>query len=163
MPEGVLTAASKDDQAAMSNMICVGLNLATLPREILYQLQDEVITKLRTQEGCRGCMQAIENACRSVPELAVLAELPATKLVHKLAANVCEALEETVKVQLELNLQIVKLRLKAQPSTPPEVREQCTYAIQMGLEQIGQATQGCIGILEQALAILMHVQENPNL
>jgi len=50
-----------------------------------------------------------------------------------------------------------------QPSTPSEVREQCTYTIQMGLEQIGWVTQGCTGMLEQALTILTHLQEGSNL
>lgn len=51
LPEGVLLAANRDDRAAMSNMKGVSLNLATLSCEILYQLQDGVITELCTQEG----------------------------------------------------------------------------------------------------------------
>jgi len=51
LPKGMLVVASEDDWAAMSSMKSVGLNLVTLPREILYQLLDEVITELHTQEG----------------------------------------------------------------------------------------------------------------
>jgi len=87
-----------------------------------------------------GLEQAIEDACRSVLELAMLEELPATKRIHRLAARVLKAWEETTKVQLELNLQIAMLRLKTKPSTPPKVREKRARAIQMGLEQIGQVT-----------------------
>lgn len=35
---GTLAAANEDDWAAMSNMKGIGLNLATLSHEILYQL-----------------------------------------------------------------------------------------------------------------------------
>ena len=53
----------------------------------------------------------------------MMAKLAVAERVHRLVAGVCEAKEEMEKVQLELNLQITKLRLKAQPSMPPEVRE----------------------------------------
>lgn len=96
----------------------------------------------------RGLEQAVEDACRSVPELVVPAELSATEQIHRLAAGVREARKETTKVQLELNLQIVELQLKVQPSTPPKVKEQHALAIQMGLEKIGQATQDCIKMLD---------------
>jgi len=39
----------------------------------------------------------------------MLAELPAAERFHKLLVRDCEAREETMKVQLELNLQITEL------------------------------------------------------
>lgn len=45
LPEGVVLAETKGDMRGW------GLNLATLPRETLYQLQDRVTAKLRTREG----------------------------------------------------------------------------------------------------------------
>lgn len=95
--------------------------------------------------------------------MTVLAKLPTSEQVHRLATRVRKAREETKKVQLELNLQIAELRLKEQLSTPPEVKNQCTHTIQMGLEQIIQVTQCCTRMLEQALTILTHLQEDPNL
>ena len=59
-----------------------------------------------------------------------------------------EAREEMTKVQLELNLQIVELRLKAQPSTPPEIEEQHASTIAVGLEEIGGAMHDCTNMLE---------------
>lgn len=56
--------------------------------------------------------------------------------------------EETTKVQLELNLQIVELWLKVQLSTPPEVREHHTSSITVGMEEIGGAVHDCTNILE---------------
>lgn len=90
-------------------------------------------------------------------------ELPTTKRVHRLAVRVYEARDEMTKVQLELNLQIAELRLKVQPSMPPEVREQCAHAIQTGLEKIGQGVQDCTGMLDQPLTMLTYLQEDPNL
>jgi len=55
--------------------------------------------------------------------LAIAADLLVEVWIHSLASGVLDAREEATKVQLELNLQIAKLWLKAQPSTPPEVRE----------------------------------------
>lgn len=42
----------------------------------------------------------------------ILIDIPAEVHIHRLA-GVCEAREEMTKVQLELNLQIVELQLKA--------------------------------------------------
>ena len=67
------------------------------------------------------------------------------------------------RVQLELNLQIAKLQLKVQPSTPPEIREQHTSAIAAGMEDIGGAVHECMNMLEQALEVLMTLQEDPNI
>jgi len=84
-------------------------------------------------------MQVVDDACQSVQELAILANLPMEVQIHRLATGVREAKEETTKVPLELNLQIIELRLKAQPSTPREVREQRASAITAGMEEIGGA------------------------
>lgn len=51
LTEGMLVAASECDRAAISSMRGVSLNLAALPCEILYQLQDGVIAELRAWEG----------------------------------------------------------------------------------------------------------------
>lgn len=148
LPEGALSITNEVGRAEMSTMKGLGLNLAALPRETLYQLQVGV-TELHAREGhalqvmseqkinmeqlslqcdelvaqTRGLEQAVEEACSSIPELVVLVELPTTERIHRLAARVREARDDTMKVQLELNLHIVELRLKAQPSTPLEVRE----------------------------------------
>ena len=58
-----------------------------------------------------------------VLELAILAEALAEACIRRLATGVHKAKEEMDNVQLELNFQIAKLQLKAQPSTPLEVRE----------------------------------------
>jgi len=54
-------------------------------------------------------VQVIDEACQSVSELAILAKVH----IHRLAVGVHEAQEEMEKVQLELNLQIAELWLKA--------------------------------------------------
>jgi len=50
-PEGMLATVSEGYCAAMSKMKGVGLNLAALPCEMMYQLQAGVITELRAWEG----------------------------------------------------------------------------------------------------------------
>jgi hypothetical protein len=141
--------------------------MAALPRETLYVLQDGITAELRARESRalqvlseqkinmeqlslqrdevvsqnRQMVQVLEEACQMVPELAIPAEAPAEARIQRLAAGVREAREEMAKVQLELNLQIAELQLKAQPSTPPEVREQrARYYIRDGGDQ--QCSEG---------------------
>ena len=83
-----------------------------------------------------------------VLELAILAEAPAGVFIHRLTTGMHEAREEMGKVQLELNLQIVEMRLKAQPSTPVEAREQCTNAITSGMDGINSVVSDCTKMLE---------------
>lgn len=106
----------------------------------------------------------VDDACQRVPELAIPADLLEEVRIHRLETGVCEARDETTKVQLELNLQnLVKLWLKAQPSTPPEIREHHARAIVARLEEIGGVVRDCIVLLEQALKVLMTLQEDPNI
>ena len=65
-------------------------------------------------------------------------------------------------VQLELNLHIAEMWLKAQPSTPPKFREQRASAIQIRLEEIGQEVYDRTGMLDQAFGVLKSLQEDPN-
>jgi len=60
----------------------------------------------------QGLEQAMEEVCTSVPELAMPVELPATEKIHHITVGLRRAQEETGKAQLELNLQIAKLRMK---------------------------------------------------
>jgi len=53
--------------------------------------------------------------------------------------------------------------MKAQPSTPLEVREQCISMIQIGLEEIGQVVQDYTDMLGQAFDVLTSLQEDPNI
>ena len=105
----------------------------------------------------------MEEACSSTLEFVVSAILPIAENIHQLAAGVYKAQEEVANVQLELNLQIVELRLKAQPSTPPEVIEQHHCAIQSALEAIEHVVQDCMGLLDQPLFTLTSLQEDPML
>ena len=67
------------------------------------------------------------------------------------------------KFQLELNLQIVELQLKAQPSTPPEVREQCANVITSGMEEINSVVRDCTRMLEESFEVLTTLQEDLNI
>ena len=71
--------------------------------------------------------------------------------------------EEMAKVQLELNLQIAELQLNTQPSTPPEVREQCASTITIGIEDISSAVKDCTKLFEESFEVLTTLEEDPNI
>lgn len=53
--------------------------------------------------------------------------------------------------------------MKAQPSTPQEVREQHANTIVAGMKEIGSAVHDCTNMLEHALEVLTMLQEDPNI
>ena len=63
------------------------------------------------------------EACRSIPKLDISKDALVEERIQKLIARVCEARSELAKVQLELNLKIIELALRDQPSTLLEVKE----------------------------------------
>jgi len=92
-----------------------------------------------------------------VLELAIPAEAPTEARIQRLAVGVREVREEMAKVQLELNLQIAKLQLKVQSSTPPEVREQRASTITSRLEEINSAVRDCTRMLEESFEVLANL------
>ncbi len=50
-PKGALVVANEVDRAIMGGIKDLSLNLAALPLEAMYQLQDGVIAELRAREG----------------------------------------------------------------------------------------------------------------
>lgn len=58
------------------------------------------------------------------------------------------------KVQLELNLQIVELQLKAQPSTSLEIRKHRASAIILGMGEIKSVIRDSTGMLEELFEVL---------
>lgn len=50
-PEGALVTQNETDRAMVSALKGVGINMAALPRETLYVLQDRVTVELRAREG----------------------------------------------------------------------------------------------------------------
>lgn len=67
------------------------------------------------------------------------------------------------RVQLELNLQIVELQLKAQPSTPPEVREQRANTITVAIAKVNNVVTDNTKLFEQLFEVLTTLQEDPNI
>jgi len=49
--EGALRVDNTEERATIGRLKGLGLSLAALPREILYQLQDGVTTELHAREG----------------------------------------------------------------------------------------------------------------
>lgn len=91
-----------------------GLNLDSLPRETLYQLQDGITVELWAKEGCalqvlseknvnlehlnipcnsmvaqnQGLEQVVEEACSGIAKLVMLAELPTIEKIQQLVVGV---------------------------------------------------------------------------
>lgn len=51
LSKGALAAENEIDRAAVGRIKGLGLNLAALPRDTLYQLQDGITVELHTREG----------------------------------------------------------------------------------------------------------------
>lgn len=70
---------------------------------------------------------------------------------------------ELAKVQFELNLKITEPELRAQPSTPPEVREQRKTYVKDVVAVFDTTVKDCTTLFEQALKVVTSLQEDPNL
>jgi len=71
----------------------------------------------------------VGEACRTISELHILEEVSLEANIRELAPGVHDAKIEMTKVQFELNLKIIDLELKPQPSTPLEAREKCEVVV----------------------------------
>lgn len=130
LPEGALTVDSTEDRATVGQIKVFGLNLTALPRDTLYQLEDEATAELCAREGravkmlneqwinikklSLQCDEAlvqnqhqekiVEEACHRTPELEIATNLLVGVRIHKLASGFHEAKEEATRIQLDLNL-----------------------------------------------------------
>ena len=87
-------------------------------------LQRDVAITVEVTSQSKKIIQVMEEAYRMVSELAIIEEELVEFRIRKLATWLHDTQRDMVQVQLELNLQITELQLRAQPSTPPEVKEQ---------------------------------------
>lgn len=85
------------------------------------------------------CNEVVEEACQMVLKLEIQAEEPVEAHIRNLATGVRDARTKMARVQLELNLQITELQLRAQPSTPPEVKEQHTSIVTTTIAAVDSA------------------------
>ncbi len=82
--------------------------------------------------------------------------------ICKLATRVSDARVEMARVQLELNLQVVELQLKAQPSTLPDIREHRTTIVITTMVVVESAVTNCMKLFEQSFKVLNTLWEDPN-
>lgn len=83
-----------------------------------------------------------------MPELHISEDAQPEAKIKKLAASVCEAKVEVGRVQFELNMKIIKLQLKLQPTTPSEVWEQCEATIKEGMTTLDAIVIDCTTLFE---------------
>lgn len=172
--DGALTIQNEANRSTVSSLRGVRLNMAMLPREMLYLLQDGVTIKLKAREShalqvmseqhinieqlgllCneaieknKKIMQVVEEAYQMVLELAIQGEELVEVLVCKFSIGVHETQVEKAKVRLDQNLQIVELQLKAQPSTLLQIREQCTTSVTIEMVTVDSVVEDYMQIFE---------------
>lgn len=78
----------------------------------------------------------IEQVSETVLELHIRDDAQAKMKFRKLAIVVCDAEDEVWGVTFEFQMQISKLNLKPQPTTPPEVRERGVIALKESMGKI---------------------------
>ena len=98
-----------------------------------------------------------------VPELAIPEEEPVEVYLHKLAIGVCNTQMEMARVQLELNLQITELQLRAQPSTPPKLKEYWVAAVTEAFVAVESAVADCTQFFKQSFEVLTDLQKDPKI
>lgn len=70
------------------------------------------------------------------------------------SCGIRDAKAEVERVQFELNMEIIELQLKSQPSTPLEVREQCGVAIKEGMATVDVVVVDCTTLFEQEMELV---------
>lgn len=111
--------------------------------------QDSTITFVNdVTDRNKRIVQVIEEACQMVLELAIPEGEPIEVHIHKLAMGLRDACTKLTKVQLELNIQILEFQLKAQPSTPPEVKEQHATTVTEVITEVDSAVADCTRLFE---------------
>ena len=83
------------------------------------QRNASIVAEAEVTNQSKKIIQVMEEARRMVSELAIPEEEPVEVCIRKLATRVRYTWTEMAKVQLELNLQITELQLRAQPLIPP--------------------------------------------
>ena len=68
---------------------------------------------------------------------------PVEVCIHKLATRVRDTRTKMARVQLELNLQIPELQLRAQGSTLPEVKEQQVAIVTEAVAAVENVVADC--------------------
>jgi len=107
--------------------------------------------------------KAVAEACRYVLELDIPDDEPVDVWIQKLTARVRNARIELAKVQFDLNLNIAELQLKAQPSTPLEVREKHKRDVEDAIVVVNNSVKECTTLFEQVLEVVTNLQEDPTL
>jgi len=92
--------------------------------------------------------KVVAEACRTVTELDIPKDASVDVRIRKLTVGVREERTELSKLQFELNLKITELELRAQPSTPLEVKEQRTTAVKDAVAAVDVAVKDCTALFE---------------
>lgn len=115
------------------------------------------------QEKNECTIAVVAKACRTISELHIPEDTMVNARIQKLTIGVCGARTELPKVQFELKFKITGPRLKAKPSTPPDVREQREASIKDAIATVDAIVKDYTTLFEQSLEVVTNLQEDPNL
>lgn len=91
----------------------------------------------------------VAEAWKIVLEMHIPEEASLEAKIRKLAVGVCNNKIEVFKVLFELNLKIIELELKSQPSTPWEVKEQREATMKDGVVTVDAMVVDCMCFLSK--------------
>lgn len=95
----------------------------------------------------------IAEACKTIPKLYIPKEESLEAKIRKFYASACDAKTEVEKVQFELNLRIIEIKLKSQPSTPTEVKEQQEAIVKDGVVAIDVVAADCTALYQKSMEV----------
>lgn len=105
----------------------------------------------------------ITQAYSELPQLQILADMISTDKIQKIVVIVKESQAEMNKDRFELQLQILKLELKLQTTTPSEVREKRRAIIKEEMVTSDAIVKGCTQLFEQTTKLWNSLHEDPTL
>lgn len=126
----------------------------------MFVKKSSMFDLLKVTKNNEHIIAMVVEACWTVPELNIIEDALVDARLRKLVAGVHKAWIELAKVQFELNLKIIELELRAQTSSPPEVREQCETIVKDAIIAVDTAVKDCTTLIEKVLKVVTSLQED---
>lgn len=86
----------------------------------------------------------MDEACHIVLEMDIPKAEPVEMRVQKIAMGMCNTRKKLAKIQMELNIKIIELQLKAQSSNLLEAMEHCMTTMADVIEVVASALMDCM-------------------
>ena len=96
-------------------------------------------------------VRVLDEACRSLPDFDIQAEVEPEQRIAKLKDYAQQSRSEIEKLKAEHEAQITELQLRITPENPPEVKEQCHRDIQALATKISDLVGSAAKLLEESV------------